>query len=372
MKDQDKIQGRLESLDALRGFDMMFIMGLGGLIVSICALFPGGADSWLAGQFEHVKWTGIHFEDTIFAMFLFISGMTFPFSLAKKRSLNMSNGKILLDIIRRGLVLFLLGMIYDGLLDFDFATQRIPSVLGRIGLGWMFAAMLYAFTSRKVQWGTAVAILVGYFLLLLLTLAPDAPAGAGHFSLEGNIVSYVDRALIPNNIYVRGVYDPEGIVSTLPAIVTALLGMFTGRYVKESTDSGEKKTLKVLAFGAILLILGIVWSIWFPVIKKLWTSTFVLTMAGYSAMMFAIFYYIIDVRKHRKLDLFFRVVGLNSITIYMAQRIIDFSGINDFFLKGFAGLFSEAWASLILSLGYFAVCWLFLLFLYRKKVFLKV
>ena len=115
---------------------MMFIMGLGGLIVSICALFPGSGDSWLARQFSHVDWEGLHFEDTIFALFLFISGMTFPFSIAKKRAKGMPQGKMLLDIIRRGLLLFLFGLIYDGLFDLQFATQRIPSVLGRIGLGW--------------------------------------------------------------------------------------------------------------------------------------------------------------------------------------------------------------------------------------------
>ena len=365
-------EGRLLSLDALRGFDMMFIMGLGGLIVSICALFPGSGDSWLARQFSHVDWEGLHFEDTIFALFLFISGMTFPFSIAKKRAKGMSEGKILLDIIRRGLILFLFGLIYDGLFDLQFATQRIPSVLGRIGLGWMFAAMLYAFTGKKAQWATAIGILIGYFLLLRFVIAPDAPAGADSFSLEGNIVSYVDRKLMPDNIYVRGVYDPEGLVSTIPAIVTALLGMFTGRYVKESEDSGEKKTLKLLCAAAILLGIGLAWSIWFPIVKKLWTSTFVLTMAGYSVAMFAIFYYIIDVRKHRKLDWIFRVVGLNSITIYMAQRIIDFSSINGFFLNGFASIFPENIGSFIISLGYFVLCWLFLYFLYRKEIFLKV
>ena len=166
-------EGRLLSLDALRGFDMMFIMGLGGLIVSICALFPGSGDSWLARQFSHVDWEGLHFEDTIFALFLFISGMTFPFSIAKKRAKGMPQGKMLLDIIRRGLLLFLFGLIYDGLFDLQFATQRIPSVLGRIGLGWMFAAMLYAFTGKKAQWATAIGILIGYFLLLRFVLIPS-------------------------------------------------------------------------------------------------------------------------------------------------------------------------------------------------------
>ncbi len=364
--------GRLLSLDVLRGFDMMFIMGLAGIIASLCAAFPGGEDCWLATQMTHVDWVGFRHHDTIFALFLFISGMTFPFSLAKKQARGLSKGSIALDILRRGLTLFFLGLVYQGFFNFQFSTLRIPSVLGRIGIAWALAAFLYTFTGKKTQWTAAAGILVGYFLLLRFTLAPDAPAGADPFSLEGNIVSYVDRLLIPDNIYKKGVYDPEGILSTLPAVVTALLGMFTGRYVKESQDSGSRKTLKMLAAAAILAVIAIVWSHWFPVIKKLWTSTFVLAAAAWSVGLFAIFYYMIDVKGWTKGTVFFKVVGMNSITIYMAQSIIGFSHASNFFFKGLSDLVPESCAQLILNIGYFTICWLFLYFLYRKKCFLKV
>lgn len=177
--------GRLLSLDALRGFDMMFIMGLSAVIAEACGIFPGGKDCWLAQQMSHVNWIGLHHHDTIFALFLFISGMTFPFSLEKKRSKGLSDKSITLDVIRRGLTLFFLGLVYEGFFQFHFESLRIPSVLGRIGLAWMLAAILYCHTGKKTQWGVAAGILIGYFLLLKLVVAPDAPAGADSLSKRG-------------------------------------------------------------------------------------------------------------------------------------------------------------------------------------------
>ena len=363
---------RMLSIDAARGFDMMFIMGVAGIISAICALFPGGNNCWLAIQMTHVDWEGFRHHDTIFSFFLFLSGMTIPFSLGRKKSAGMKNGKIVTGILKRALILCVLGMIYGGLLKLNFDSFRIPSVLGRIGLAWMAAALLYLFTSRKTQYFTAGGILVAYFLLLKFCIAPDAPAGADSFSLEGNIVSYIDRLVMPNHIYRQGVYDPEGLLSTVPAIVTALLGLFTGQYVKESKDSGNRKTLKMLGAAAILLALTLVWSIWCPVIKALWTSTFVLASGAYSLAVYAVFYYLIEVKGWHKGVLFFQVIGMNSITIYLAQRIIDFYGIAGFFFGGLSSMMPEAWGRLLMLIAYFAISWFFLLFLYRKKIFLKV
>lgn len=369
---KDTSNGRLLSIDAVRGFDMMFIMGLSGIIVALCSLFPGGSDCWLARQMGHVSWDGMSHHDTIFSLFLFISGMTLPFSIARKKDAGQGNASITAGIVRRGLTLFVLGLVYQGLFNLDFATLRIPSVLGRIGIAWMLAALLFLYTGPKTQWAVAAGILIGYFALLGLCLAPDAPAGAGHFSREGNIVSYIDRLLIPNHIYRPGVYDPEGILSTLPAVVTALFGMFTGRYVKDSGDSGSKKAGKMMAVAVLMAVAAIVWNNWFPINKKLWSSSFVLASGAWSLGIFAVFYYLIDVKGWRKGVLFFQVVGMNSITIYMAQRIVNVQSISDFFLGGLAGLLPPAAGTLVLEAGYFAVCWLFLYFLYTKKCFLKV
>ena len=361
------------SIDTLRGFDMLFIMGFSKLIAMICGLFPGGSDCWLATQMNHVKWDGLQFYDTVFPLFLFIAGMTFPFSYSKQKEQGHSQGKILWKVIRRCLILVFLGLAYSGLFNLNFAHLRIPSVLGRIGIAWMFAAILFMYVGRTGRIIIAGAILIGYWLLLALVPAPDA-LGAGPFTEEGNLVGYIDRILMPNHILLPNRFDPEGTLSTLPAIVTAMLGMFTGEFVKDSESgiSGNGKTIRMLIAAACLLVVGLVWSQWFPVNKKLWTSSYVLVVGAYSVAMFALFYWVIDVKKWRGWTKFFQVIGMNSITIYMAMRIIDFSKITDFFLKGTAALMPDPWAKALLMAGKILICWLFLLFLYRKKVFIKV
>ena len=358
---------RLLSIDALRGFDMLFIMGFAGLLVAICQLFPDGDSCWLARQMSHVDWDGLRHHDTIFPLFLFISGMTFPFSAEKRQLGGATKGQLFLQALRRGLVLVALGLVYNKFFDLKLATLRFPSVLARIGLAWMFAAWLFLAFRWKTRAVIAAVILVGYQLLLLIP-APDA-AGAGPLTYEGNIVGYIDRLIMPEHLLSKGKFDPEGLLSTLPAIVTAMLGQFTGEFVRSSQ---RNKTGKMLLAAAVLLAVGLVWSLWFPINKKLWTSTFVLVVGAYSVAMYALFYWIIDVKGWKKWTFFFEVIGLNSITIYMAQRIIPFSSVNKFFLGGLAGICPEPVGKVILAAGYVAVCWLFLLFLYRKKVFLKV
>ena len=194
---------RLLSLDALRGFDMIFIMGFASVVVSLCSLFPGGESSWLATQMEHVSWEGLRHHDTIFPLFLFIAGISFPFSYSKQVANGASREQIYAKIFKRGIVLFLLGMVYNGLFKLELSTVRIYSVLGRIGLAWMFAALLFINFKPKARAIIAVALLVGYWLLLRFIPAPDAP-GADPFSLEGNLVGYIDRTLIPNHMIQKG------------------------------------------------------------------------------------------------------------------------------------------------------------------------
>lgn len=363
---------RLQSLDALRGFDMFFIMGLAALITNICNLFPGGGDCWLATQMTHVAWEGFRHHDTIFPLFLFLAGVSFPFSYAKQLAAGATRCRIYRKILTRGLVLVMLGFVYSGLLKFDFGHLRFFTVLTRISLAWMFAALIFINTKPAARAIICAVILVGYSLLLTIP-APDY-AGTDTLSLEGNIVSYVDRTLFgPNHLY-RELYDPEGLLGTLPAIVTALLGMFAGELVKlpEEKVSVKRKALYLVYGGAALLVLGFFSNIFQPSIKALWNTTFVLFAGAYSALMFALFYYIIDVKGWRKWTLPFVVVGMNSITIYFAQRLISFSTTNKFLLSGVVGLVSEPWGKVIYSLGYVTLCWLFLYFLYKKKVFLKV
>ncbi len=365
---------RLLSLDALRGFDMLFIMGFASLVMDVCALFEGGSDWWISRTMEHVDWNGLAHHDTIFPLFLFIAGVSFPFSYAKQLSNGMTTRSIYLKIFKRMLILIGLGVVYNGFFKLDFENLRIASVLGRIGLAWGFAAILYINFKPMTRAIIAGVTLIGYWLLICYVPAPDVP-GADPLTMQGNLIGYVDRLLMPGRlIYDGGRFDPEGLLSTVPAIVTAMLGMFAGEFIRISEEkiSGSRKSLYMAGAAAAMLALGLLWSLVFPINKMLWSSSFVLVVGAYSLGMLALFYYIIDVRGWQKWTLFFRVIGLNSITIYMAQRIISFSSINRFFLGGLAGLVPEAWGTLILSIGYVAVCWLFLYFLYRKNIFLKI
>lgn len=369
MKTHEKKGVRLKSLDALRGFDMFFIMGLAGLIVAISKLFPdSGIMIWLGNQMSHVEWNGLTHHDTIFPLFLFVAGISFPFSLDKQRSSGKSEQEIYYKILKRGITLVLLGFVYNGIFKLDFENMRYASVLGRIGLAWMFAALFFVKFNTRTNIILSGVILVGYWLMMWLIPDSSAP-----FSFEDNLVGIIDRAILPGRLNSK-IFDPEGIFSTLPAIVTALLGMFTGQLVKLPDEKcTQKRKIQYMTLGAAaFLIIGLVWNFAFPINKKLWSSSFVCVLAAYSLISFVIFYYIIDVKGYSRYSLFFRVVGLNSITIYLAQRIVDFRKITNFFLEGVINLVPEGIGAVISNAGYFAVCWLFLYFLYKKNVFLKV
>ena len=361
---------RLMSLDALRGFDMLFIMGFSYVICDLCSLFPGGTDCYLAQTMRHASWDGLFHHDTIFPLFLFIAGISFPFSYAKQMDGGLSRNSIYRKIFIRAVILICLGVVYNGFFKLDFANLRFCSVLGRIGLAWALAAVLFMNFSTKVRAVIAGAILVGYWLLICYVPAPDA-SGASPLSLEGNLGGYVDRMMTPGRLY-KGIFDPEGLLSTVPAVVTAMLGMFTGEFVCRIDIDDRKKSGHMGLVALAMLAAGLLWSLVFPINKALWTSSFVLVVGSYSLAMFALFYYIIDVRGWQKWSLPFVVIGLNSITIYMAQKIVPFRKISDFFLEGLAGMLPQTWSTLLLHTGYLAISWLFLYFLYRKKIFLKI
>ena len=361
---------RLYSLDALRGFDMLFIMGLSAVITSLCNAFGLGGRCWLARQMCHVQWHGFAQHDTIFPLFLFIAGVAFPFSYAKMREKGWTTARISAKLVYRGLILVLLGMIYNGLLNKGFGEVRWASVLGRIGLGWMFAAFLYMAFSCRTRIAVAAGLLAGYWAIMRFVSVPGAPAGADPWSPEWNLAAYVDRLLLPNPLG-KGA-DPEGLLSTIPAVATAMLGMFTGEFARTKEGAGGRKTIAMLAVAAAMLVAGLVWSNWMPINKKLWTSTFVLVAGAYSIALFAAFYWIVDVKMWRGWTFPLRVVGMNAITIYMLQRIVDFKSVTKFFLGGLTNVVPDAFGPVVMATGYLVLCWLVLWFLYRKGIFLKV
>lgn len=352
---------------------MFFIMGGAGLLAALAQWMPCAFTVELARQMDHVEWNGLVHHDTIFPLFLFIAGIAFPFSLAKQRESGKSDRAIRWKVVRRGITLVLLGVIYNGLLDhWNFCEARYASVLGRIGLAWMFGALIFMRSGWKPRIAITAAILVGYYLLMRFVPAPDS-GGADVFTAEGSIAGYIDRQLLPGRIY-YGNIDPEGILSTLPAIATALLGMFTGEWVKLQREglTPGKKVLWMVVAGVVMLTLGLLWNLDFPINKKLWTSSFVLVVGAYSLLMFALFYWLIDVRGWRRWTLFFTVIGMNSITIYLAQKFINFSYTST---KLFGGLFAylpEQVQPFFESAGYIGICWIFLYVLYCQRIFLKV
>jgi predicted acyltransferase len=370
-KTQPEIK-RLYSLDALRGFDMFWIMGGGGIFIALAELTHWPALQWWAGQMEHAEWHGFNFEDMIFPLFLFIAGIAFPFSMAKHYHGAENRRALYIHIFKRAVILVLLGIIYNNSIRFNLAQMRYGSVLGHIGMAWMFAALIFMNTRLNFRIVWFCGILLGYWMLLLLFPAHDLGA-TDPFSMRGSLVGYIDRLLMPGRLYLE-VHDPEGILNTLPAIGTALLGMFTGEFILSDylKEQQVKKVGYMILAAIAFMIIGQIWNLTFPINKNLWSSSFVCFVGGLSILFFSIFYLIIDVWNIKKWSFFFMVIGMNSITIYLADNIIDFESPSKFLFGGLNIFFPGTWEPLIEAIGIVLTGWLLLYFLYKKKIFLKV
>ena len=372
---------RLVSLDVLRGFDMLFIMGLFVFVQELCIALGWGEDCWLYRQMVHVDWNGLAIIDTVFPLFLFIAGVAWPFSCAKQIARGDSPRMIALRCLKRAVLLAALGVVYTGFLG-NFEKYRFTTVLLRIGFAWMFAAWLSLFAGMRTRIAVAAALLVGYWAFSVLVGAPDHP-GASPLSPEGCFTGWLDRTYVPGIIFgpkgADGVtlMDNQSMLGIFPATATAMLGVFAGELLRAPTLSGGRKAVFLLLAAAALLVAGLLvafgfgsWSM--PVNKKLWSSSFVLVVGAYSTAMLAVFYWLIDVKGWWRHHLFFKVIGMNSITIYLAQQLIPFKAVAANLFGGAAALLPPAWGAVLLAAGYIAVCWLFLFFLYRKNVFLRV
>ncbi len=361
---------RLYSLDALRGFDMFWIMGAEEIFHSLFR--ATGSSFWgsLSEEFTHPAWNGFHFYDLIFPLFLFIAGVATPYSTGRELEKGKTKKQVLLRVIRRGLLLVLLGIVANnGLQLKPFADIRFASVLGRIGLAYIFANIIYLYAGIRAQVAWFVGLLLGYWALLAFTSAPGFPMG--DLSMEGNVASYIDRHIVPGKLYL-GIHDPEGIVSTLPAIATGLLGILAGDFLKMGKLPAAKKAGWLLATGFAFILLAHVWNLSFPINKNLWTSSFVMNTGGYSLMLLAVFYYIIDVRGYKKWAFFFKVIGMNSILIYMSGHFINWNFTNEAFFKWLGQLVGNPFGAVAMAFSYVLVKWAFLYLMYRKNIFLRV
>ncbi|KQR70291.1 acyltransferase family protein [Pedobacter sp. Leaf176] len=400
IKEPSSKSKRLISLDALRGFDMFWIIsgegifhGLANGIMEKYALVRNPVD-WripsdehlsfferiligLSNQLHHSPWNGFTFYDLIFPLFIFISGVSMPFSYQKffdeRQQNEHSSKKIFKALIKRTITLIILGIIVNGLFKWNgYEHTRFASVLGRIGLSTFFAALIYLNFSLYKQVIWFLSILVGYYLLMILVPVPGF--GQGNFTPEGNLSAYVDRLFLPGKLH-RIVYDPEGLLSTIPAICSALFGVFTGTFLKTSFSkiTPSKKTILLLLGGICSIIAGLLWNLIFPINKTMWSSSFVLFAGGVSIILFALFYYIIDVKSYAKWSIPFIWIGTNSILIYvLAHGLFNFESSSQFIFGGLINLIPKDYQQAGLWTGILLIQLFLLRFCYQKKWFLKI
>lgn len=363
---------RLLSLDTLRGFDMFWISG-GEDIAHLLAKTTGWA--WavtLAGQLTHPAWNGFHAYDLIFPLFLFLAGVSTPFSLGSRLAKGVPRSELVRKVVRRGLLLVALGILYNnGIFHTEWSHMRYGSVLGRIGLGGMFAQIIYLYFNSRAQIVWWVGILLGYWAFMMLVPVPGCKAG--NMTMDCNPASYVDRLIMPGHLY-KDIHDPEGLTSTIPAIATALLGIFAGNLLRTDISSITKsrKVLYLALAGVISLGIAYAWDLVFPINKNLWTSSFVLCAGGWSLLLLALFYGIVDVMNWRRWTFFFVVIGMNSIVIYLIGHFIDFEFTAEALFGGALSFFSEPVRIVGGAVAFVLVQWAFMYLLYRNKLFLRI
>lgn len=374
--------GRLVSLDALRGFVMFWIMSGEHIIHALAKAAPIPVFTWMSSQLNHTDWNGITFYDMIFPIFLFVAGVSMPYSFDKKMNSagvntpaelpSKEKQKIYLSMLKRTCILLFLGFVVNGLLRFDGYDQtRFASVLGRIGLAWFFAGLIYLNFDLKKQLVWFTGILVGYYLVLKWMPVPNF--GTGILTPEGSFSSYFDQQFLPGRLHSK-VYDPEGLFSTIPAIATALLGMFLGTFLKsKNIFSVNEKILIMVASALILIGVGALWNYDFPINKRLWTSSFVCFVGGCSILFFTFFYLVIDVLGFHKWAFPLILIGSNSILIYMASEgLVNFKHTAEFVFGGVIEFAPLIWQPVFTTLSVTFVQLVLLYFLYKRKLFLKI
>jgi predicted acyltransferase len=355
---------RLLSLDTLRGLDMAILVGISGIIETLASATDWNWLDTLEKQFHHVSWEGFRFYDLIFPLFMFVSGVAIPYAIRSKLEKGVPASLLLRKIFIRLVVLVVLGIIYNKALRDGFNDARYASVLAQIGFGYFFAALIFLYTKqikKKVYW--LLGIMAGVTILHLFVPVPGF--GSGTFEKNTTINAWIDQLVL-------GGFDPEGILCMVSAIAITLMGAMAGYLIRSVKASQHKKALYLLISGAFLITFSLLVSPFYPIIKKMWTVTFIMLTGGISAILLAVFYYLIDIKGYKNWTLFFRVFGMNSITIYMANKIINFKGISSFFLGWTQIHISEKWGMVFIASGVFALQWALLYFLFKKKIFLRV
>ncbi|MCT4589462.1 MAG: DUF5009 domain-containing protein [Carboxylicivirga sp.] len=358
---------RLNSLDVLRGMDMIWIIGLEHIVRVIANNHDNALFNWIESQTHH-GWEGLRLYDLIFPLFMFISGVSIYLSTKKQLANNVPKKKIALKVIRRGLTLILLGVIYNGLGYVELSELRVASVLGQIGVGYLFTSLIVLyFPSTKIQWFFFGGIVLSYTILQLFI--PSPLGAAGSFG-EHSINAWFDQTFLLGRRY-NGAFDPEGILCNFSGIATTLAGCLITPILTSSTLTTKNKLLKLYAMGTSALIIGFSASFVYPIIKSMWTSTFNLAAIGFSTIYLTTIYYIVDIKKFDRWTYIFKIIGLNSITIYLLHRFVNFQSISHKFLHNLGELLGSYSDAIIWS-GALALQLIILHMLYKHKIFLKV
>jgi predicted acyltransferase len=361
---------RLLSIDALRGFDMLLISGGGTFLVLLENKTGLAGVDWIADQLKHPTWNGFTFYDFIFPLFLFIAGVSMAFSLNKGIEMGLSKSELYKKAFWRMLILVILGIIDKNqpVTFFEPSQIRVASVLGRIGLAGFFASLLYLNFSRLHRIFWVAGILLLYYAALFLIPVPGY--GAGNLTMEGNLVGWIDRNFLPGRL-LQKIYDENGLITQLPALCLTVMGSLAGDVLRSDRKEGRKLQILLLA-GIVGIGIGLFWGLHFPINKHLWSSSFILLTAGMAFLILSLFYYVIDVLKFQSWTFFFQVIGMNSLTIYLAYHFIDFEHTSHALFAGLYAPVPEQFHDALEALGALVLVWSMMYFLYKKKIFIKI
>jgi len=370
---------RIVSVDALRGFDMLWILGGDGVVWALDDMLrdkgpiASGIGSFLRAQLDHAPWDGFRFYDFIFPLFIFVTGIAIVPSLTRLVE-REGRAKAHVRVLRRAMLLYALGLVYYGGISEHWGDIRLFGVLQRIGICYLFASLMFLNFNLRGLVVAFAALLVGYWALLTFVPVPDI--GAASFAPDANLADWIDAHYLPGRLWEK-TRDPEGMLSTLPAIGSCLLGVFAGLLLNDRRLTPQQKSLWLIGAGVVLLAAGLLWSVQFPIIKAIWTSSFVLVAGGWSAILLGISYQIIDVWGQKGLATIFVWVGANAIMLYLLNGIMGFETFAARFVGGDVAAFLDgdvsagAGSFMAYALGLvFAVA--LAGFLYRRKIFLRV
>ena len=370
---------RVVSVDALRGFSIFWIIGADGAIWTLDRMLRSKGPalntvgSFLGAQMSHAEWAGFRFYDLIFPLFIFVTGVSIVLALPR---LVEREGMVRthVHVLRRALLLYALGLIFYGGFSQPWSDMRFVGVLQRIAMCYLFASILFLNLDWRGLTAVLVALLGGYWALM--TFIPVPGVGAGSFDPDANLANWIDANFLPGRLWDK-TRDPEGLLSTLPAIGTCLLGVLSGLLIKNDRVSPTQKSLWLIGGGIAMVAAGYLWSLQFPIVKDIWTSSFVLVAGGYSAILLGAMHQAIDVWGWKVWATIFVWIGANAILIYFINGI---TGFEPFALR-FVGGDVKAWFDQIVTpgMGVFVAHLLGLVlaialagYLYRNKVFLRV